>query len=150
MILDKVENAPLYYGISPDVDLCLKYLVEKQYPLVPTSRFSISPSVSFNVTQYTPKALHERSWEAHDRSIDIQVVMAGRESISYANRDNLTYTHTQEGKDHLCYEGEGSVLPLCEGYFCILFPDDVHRTKTILDSTEPVTKGVFKVAFSNR
>lgn|GEM_PF-4055366 len=41
--------------------------------------------------------------------------------------------------------GEGAVLPLEEGYFCILFPEDVHRTKTMAEEPCEVLKGVFKI-----
>ena len=57
----------------------------------------------------------------------------------------MEYCGKTEGKDHLCYEGEGAVLPLEEGYFCILFPEDVHRTKTMAEEPCEVVKGVFKI-----
>ena len=145
MIIDRIENARLYYEISSEVKACLQYLEQRKYPLTPTKRFQITEHSSFNVSQYWTKPLGERGWEAHDHCIDLQFVIKGRETISYANRSRLTYTGATEGKDHLCYEGAGAVLPLEEGDFCILFPDDVHRTKTMAEEPCQVTKGVFKI-----
>ncbi len=145
MIIDRIENAHLYYGISTEVKTCLQYLEQKQYPLEATPRFQVTDRSSFNVSQYVTKPLNGRGWEAHDHCIDLQFVIKGRETISYANRGQMEYKGKTEGKDHLCYEGEGAVLPLDEGCFCILFPDDVHRTKTMAESASEVTKGVFKI-----
>lgn len=145
MIIDRIENAYLYYGISPEVKECLGYLEKKQYPSEATPRFQVTESASFNVTEYETKPLEQRQWEAHDYCIDLQFVIKGRETISYANRQQLKYMGKTEGKDHLCYEGEGAVLQLDEGYFCILFPEDVHRTKTMAEKKERVVKGVFKI-----
>lgn len=145
MIIDRIENAYLYYKVSPEVEVCLRYLGEKQYPTKVTPRFQVTENSSFNVSEYVTKPLSERGWEAHDHCIDLQFVIAGRETISYANRSQLEYRGKVEGKDHLCYEGEGAVLPLDAGYFCILFPDDVHRTKTMAETACEVIKGVFKI-----
>lgn len=145
MIIDRIENAHLYQGISPEVSACLEYLALKQYPLEVTPRFQVTERSSFNVSRYVTKPLEERAWEAHDHCIDLQFVIRGRETISYANRQQMEYCGKTEGKDHLCYEGEGAVLPLEEGYFCILFPEDVHRTKTMAEEPCEVVKGVFKI-----
>lgn len=145
MIIDKIENAHLYYSISSDVEECLKYLESKAYPTEVTARYKVGEKTSFNVSKYISNDPAKREWEAHEHCLDLQFVISGTESIYYANRSQMTYTGKEEGKDHLCYEGEGSMLKLQAGYFCILFPDDVHKTKTLWQNPCEILKGVFKI-----
>ena len=100
MIIDQIKNAYLYYGISPEVKKCLQYLEEKRYPEEETPRFQIDEKCSFNVSRYITKPLDQREWEAHDYCIDLQVVLKGFETISYANRAQMDFVGKTEGKDH--------------------------------------------------
>ncbi len=146
MIIDHIDNAPLYYGISEDVKESLEYLKERKYPTSTTARYQVGENTSFNVNEYITKPFEKAEWEAHDHCIDLQFVIKGEETISYGCRCRMHFESSHPQKDRLAYTGEGDVLELKEGYFCILFPDDVYRTKTMLNQPSAVTKGVFKIS----
>ena len=146
MIIDQIKNAHSYYGLSSDIKECLSYLKEKQFPMEETSRFKINETCSLGIFRYRTVPIEEREWEAHDHCIDLQAVLKGKETISCASREQMQYIGTVEGKDLLRYQGKGDAFCLEEGYFCLLFPDDVHRTKIQTKHSCEVLKAIFKIA----
>ena len=144
MIIDRIENAGLYAGVSEEMAACLAYL--KNCPKQPVSRFALTSAATAAVSGYTTVPEGKRQWEAHDRLIDIHYVAVGRERIRWANRELLEYTGKEPGGDVLRFEGSGTDFVLEEGMFCILFPDDAHMTKLAADEPEEIVKAILKIA----
>ena len=67
--------------------------------------------------------------EVHDKYIDIQLVLSGRESFGWRDRRECSAPHGEmnNDKDILCFEDKPSTtFTLHDGQFCILFPEDAH------------------------
>lgn len=144
MIIDRIENAGLYYSISPDIKAGLLFLNE--CPGDPGYKISLTPTLKASVSQYETLPRGRRKWEAHDHLIDIHYVLEGAEVVTWASRKELSYSGKEPDADVLRFTGEGTEFMLKAGMFCIMFPDDVHITKTADMETQNVIKCVLKLS----
>jgi len=145
MIIDKVENVHLYRDIHPAVSQFFDYARNFDFAGKENFKEPLDDTLLISFSTYRTKAFDEKEWEAHDHCIDLQLVLDGRETLCYANRDQMNFAGATEGKDKLIYTGDGARFLLEKGYFAILFPDDVHKTKLHTDGARQVVKMVGKV-----
>jgi len=143
MIVDSIENLSLYSAI-PALRAGIAYLAN--CPKEAEPRKNIAPGVAAAVSEYVTVNSDKRKWEAHDHLIDIHYVIRGEECIEWANRRDLTYTGKEPLQDVLRFEGEGDRITLRSGMFCILFPDDAHKTKIAAGAQSSVIKAIVKIS----
>lgn len=146
MIIDKLENIGLYENLNPQIQAFFEYASAFDYHGKENFKEKLSKMLSISFSKYTTKAFDEKGWEAHDHCIDIQLVLAGTETLAYANREQLNFVEKAEGKDKLVYTGDGSRFKLGEGYFAIIFPQDGHKTKLNYGEESEVIKLIGKVS----
>ncbi len=130
MIFDKLENLSSYYSIDSSLEEAGKFLQDFVDNPKPTGRYDIEGDRVFAiVSQYKTKPAEGKLCEAHRKYIDLQFMLKGREYIGWAPVDEL-YMETEEfskGGDIAYYSGNCKTwLPLKEGYFVLLFPQDAH------------------------
>jgi len=142
MIIDYLENLPLYSAM-PVLQAGMAFL--SKCPTESSPRQTIAPGVSATVTTYETVEDGQRKWEAHDHLIDIHCVLQGEERIEWANRRELTYSGSEPGKDVLRFSGQGVFITLRPGMFCVLFPEDAHKTKLASGATGTVVKAILKI-----
>lgn len=127
MIVDKIENAGLYFSVSPRIKKALEFLQT-------VGKDGLSEKVEIDgadvyafPAQYTSKKREDSVWEAHRNFIDVQYIVDGNECIGYEYLENLTVTEEyDENKDALLLEGDGTMVKCSGGTFMVLFPDDAH------------------------
>jgi len=143
MIIDNIENAEQYYGVSEALREALSFLKEHPFETQPVT---LSYGVTVKILPYETMPDASRKWEAHDHLIDIHYVVEGSEDICWSDRNDLKFLRSEEGKDVLRYEGEGTRLTLHAGMFAVMFPQDAHRTKLAgTDGCKTVLKGIVKI-----
>ena len=147
MILDKLENAALYSGISENLKKGFDFLNQTDLSTLETGRHEIDGQQIFAlVSEYDSKAHGECRLEAHQIYADIQYIVSGREAIGYAllNNQEILIPYSAE-KDIAFYSGENTALILESGMFAVFLPQDVHRPCMQIDGPEKVKKVVVKV-----
>ena len=151
MIKDSIQNSSVYHGIHPGVDEALKSIAAGECRVWDNGRHDIRNDDIFCLIQEYETKRNGRL-EAHDRYIDIQVVLKGTERIGYADRSRLTPDGTfDESSDIGFFEGEGNPIILKEGEFAVFFPGDGHAPGlTAGDKPSPVRKAVYKIRLSHR
>ena len=142
MIIDKIENMKNY----PFLNDVVKVLEEKGLD-VEKGKYPINEDFALNVYEYESKEDKSGLFEAHDKWIDLQMLVKGSEYIRYAKRS--------EGKMKLEYNPDKDVLfmdvekydNLCifEGNFAVFFPEDLHQPNLAVDKSSFVKKYVFKI-----
>ena len=143
MIVDYLENAGLYFQISPAVKETLSYL--QAHP-ERTELMTMSTGATLKILPYTTVEDDKRKWEAHDHIIDIHCVVEGTEDFLWSSRKELKYLYKEPDKDVHRFEGEGTRITLKPGMFAILFPEDAHKTKLAhAGKAETVLKGIIKI-----
>ena len=147
MILDHLDNAPLYFGVGDRIATALKYLQATDLARLPTGRNEIDGERIFAlVFEYETKHQHTTFWEAHRQYIDIQYVHEGVELMGYAPLSLMQAGPYDKEKDFLRADGEGEFFQLRAGFFAILGPQDAHMPGIVLSEPAPVRKIIIKVA----
>ena len=145
MIIDKLENACFYYNLNAKIEKALRYLQDNDLSEFDNGKYEIDNDNIFVLIQdYDTKT--EGKWEAHEKYIDIQYIIKGREKMGYVNIDELKpVTDYDKDKDILFLEGDGNFVIADEGYFVIFAPQDAHMPGMMIDMPEYVKKAVVKI-----
>ena len=152
MIFDTIVNAEKYTCLSDLVGTALAYLKEHDLAGLEEQRIDIQGDEIYVMIQhYDTEGAAGRSFETHDKYIDIQYVISGTETIVYASRDTLTVEQPYDGDNdctlyHYDTNMRSTPLNMATGDFAIFFPDDAHVPKLQTETTPAaVKKAVFKV-----
>ena len=147
MIYAKNKDALSYRGIHPNLDLAREHITEKYLDSVGYDRVELKGSDVY-ATRFTYETVPEEEsfFEAHQKYLDIHIMLSGSERVEIAPPEKLTEFDRVEANDFYAYRGEGDYrLVLSPGDFLVVFPDDAHRIKMRVNGPETVTKAVFKV-----
>ena len=147
MIVARNETALTYLGIHPNLDQALRRITPEFLSSLGTERVDIIPGQVW-CTRFTYETIsdEESFFEAHENFLDIHLMLSGCERVEIASPKKLTLFDSQPGNDFYAYRGQGAhKLVLAPGYFLVVWPDDAHKIKMMLERPETVTKAVFKV-----
>ncbi|MBV5315312.1 MAG: YhcH/YjgK/YiaL family protein [Prolixibacteraceae bacterium] len=147
MILDKLENAALYEGISENMKKGFEYLKNTDLANLEVGRYEIDGKNVFAlVSEYDSKKPEDCRLEAHQVYADIQYIVTGSEAIGFVTLNNQTViSEYNPDKDIAFFSGEAAPLILDSGLFAVFFPQDVHRPCMQIDGPEKVKKVVIKL-----
>ncbi len=147
MIIDRIENAALYYAVHPKFKHAFDYVNQIDINTIAAGRYEIDGGQMYALIQeYNTKLKEDGKWEAHRRYIDLQYVVQGAEGMGCANIQHLQQGEYDASKDFLPLFGEGDQVALKSGSFVLLFPEDAHMPGMALGSPAPVKKIVLKIA----
>ncbi len=148
MIYDRLENLEKYAGIAPAamkkiVDFCrscAEIPAPGRYPIDETRIYAM-------VQEYAPHAADPEKAEYHRAFADIQLLLAGEETLICAPVGEACVPYDAEkdcGFDRLPENGTVP-LPLVPGNFVLLLPEERHLPG-VGDPSGAVVKVVVKVA----
>ena len=147
MIIARNETARPYLGIHPNLDEALRRITKEFLSSLGTERVDIIPGQVW-CTKFTYETIsdEESFFEAHEDFLDIHLMLSGRERVEIASPAGLRQFDSQPENDFYAYRGEAAhKLVLSPGDFLVVWPDDAHKIKMMLERSETVTKAVFKV-----
>ncbi len=147
MIIDKLENAYLYYGLNENLKLGLEYLQNTDLINTPDGKHIIAGDNIFaNVQTGLTKNPETTPWEYHRVYTDIQYVIKGAEIMGWDNLEKFIVTEEyNEEKDVAFGRVEGAYVTVPQGYFVIFTPQDAHQPMLQIDVPEEVKKVIVKV-----
>lgn len=146
MIIDRLKNASLYFGLHKRLEAAFSYLQNTDFSEVEPGRYEVEgTNIYALVQQYESKPKEKGRWEAHRRYMDIQYIWEGEELFGYAYLDDLNTISYDENKDFVTLEGKGDFVTLHSGSFVIVAPQDAHMPGIAISTPKPVKKIVVKV-----
>ena len=151
MIIDTIENAAQYEKLLPGIGKAMKILNNKLLRLAhkPDGRYEIDGENLFYLIQrYTTKPIEQAMVESHQKYIDVQYVVSGKEMIGYAPTAWLEVdTPCDKEADAAFYKKNNKIthLKLVGGMFCVFYPADAHMPCCQLDGAAEVHKVVVKI-----
>jgi YhcH/YjgK/YiaL family protein len=147
MIIDRIENAHLYYSVHPRFKQAFEHILQPNADTIPVGRYEIEGTSLFALVQeYNTKSKEQSFWESHRRYIDLQYVAQGVEGMGYANINTLQQGEYDTARDFLPLQGAGDVVTLRSGSFVLLFPEDGHMPGLAIPDPMPARKIVVKIA----
>ncbi len=133
---------------SAKFDVALNYLREAFDPQSPvhariraikpgdTQRVELAEGVFALEQAYAPKAAQDGRFEAHERHIDLQGIVAGDERMDVTSRTGLIVTEDALATRDVAFyaDSEGaSVWAVRAGEVAVFFPADVHKPSLARD-----------------
>ena len=145
MIVDKLENIEKYVSVIPD------YVIEFMKGLDESSlagHYELNNGCYANIDEYNPKDFSNCKFEAHNKHIDIQMVLSGTERIDIAERKDLKVIQSYDtNKDIIFFSDPLSGVDnvsLEPFKFVYIYPNEAHKPQ-IKTSSDFVKKVVVKI-----
>jgi len=129
MIVDKIENAELYKGLSEDIAKGLELLKDASVTEQENGKYEVDgDNLFYMIQRYPTKSKADALFEAHKDHIDIQAIIDGEETIGYALTETLEVVQPYKPDVMKCADPEiFTEVKLAKGMFVILYPDDAHK-----------------------
>lgn len=147
MIIDKIENAPQYYGISERIKTALDYLQNTDFMVLENGKYEIENDTIFSlVNEYKTKNANDCLLEGHREYIDVQYIAEGCEQVGVVMLDGQKAVKEYDAIDDcLLFNEKHALIFLKKGMFAIFFPDDLHMPGLNIRKPDFVKKVVVKV-----
>jgi YhcH/YjgK/YiaL family protein len=130
MIVDSLSNAKKYFLFNPRFEKAFNFLASTDLSKLEEKKYEVDGAdvyAMYMVRQgLAPEAAKH---EAHDKYIDIQVCVSGKEGFGWSARQdckNVKEAYNAE-KDIVFYADKpDTFVEIKPGQFAIFFPEDVH------------------------
>ncbi len=146
MIVDNIKNIKLYKEI-PDAVIEFILSLDENITL---GKHIISDNIYANLEEYSTKSLSDAKFETHDKYIDIQLLLLGKEKIAITKRECLKVSEPYDtNKDITFYSDDVSKYPyitLDGANFALIFPHEAHAPQICVEEpSQKVRKVVVKI-----
>lgn len=157
MIYDHINNINRYGDpvIRQGLDIILQ--LARQFALgkpIEEGHYSLENGLRYNVDRYQTKVENLVGYEAHRQYIDIQFLLDGEEVIRVHRLEGMhcisPYDRDRDAGFHTPNDDYHTDLPIGNGYFAILYPNDAHMPQLCTNTPAPVLKIVVKVPVKNK
>lgn len=169
MIYDKLSNIDRYLGIDPNLDLAIEHAKQhhgdhqsetdtkevapevKAVPVDgPVEHADIKGTDVFMNTFTYETMADDGLFEAHQQYADLFVMRSGQERVEIAHTTSLRLADARPDQDIWILEGTAELsIVFSPGYFMIVFPEEGHKLKLMLESPQVVTRAVYKARFAS-
>jgi YhcH/YjgK/YiaL family protein len=147
LIIDKLSNAEIYYGLHPRIKKGLQFLIDNDLNSLTPGKYEIEGDDIFVMIQeYETINVEHGRWESHQKYTDIQFMILGEERMGYANVDRMKVVEHHKEKDLMFLDGNGDLLFVNQGCFTIFTPKDAHMPTLSVHKPRYVKKAVVKVS----
>jgi YhcH/YjgK/YiaL family protein len=149
MIVDSLANASKYSSIHPLFAKAFEYIKATDLANIEIGKYDIAEGLKaiFSDKKGMTAAESIAKFECHDKNIDIQLCISGKETIGWKPRQSCTLPKGEYNaeKDVSFYDDAPDMyFKLTNGQFAIFFPEDVHAPMIAADDNL-IRKLVIKV-----
>lgn len=148
MILDTIKNASKYFSVHPLFEKAFKYISSNDLIKLEDGKYEIDGENLKAIVSNKNGMTAEESiakFECHDKHIDIQLCIKGKETFGWKPRENCKEQKGEynSDKDVVFYnDAPDMYFNLTDGQFVIFLPEDVHAP---MIGEGPIKKLVIKV-----
>lgn len=132
MIIDNLSNAEKYFCIHPLFAKAFRYIASQNLESIEGGKYEIDGDdlrAIVSDKQGMTAAESTAKFECHDKYIDIQLCIRGKEKLGWKPRDTCVEQKGEynKEKDVVFYNDVPDMFfELTESQFAIFFPEDVH------------------------
>jgi YhcH/YjgK/YiaL family protein len=130
MIIDSLKNCMTYTGVHPRFAQAFEYLLNTDLASLPDGRNEIDgDNIYLMMNRRELKKPEDAPLEVHDRYIDIQLVIRGKETFGWSDRRELAAPRGEfdTTKDIGFYnDTPATFYTVHDGQMSIFFPGDGH------------------------
>ena len=147
MILDKLTNFNKYISLNSKFLEVANYLKSNDLLAFQNGEYKISgDDIKLIIAEAKSDINAQVNAEAHRKYIDIQIALNGAFEIGWSplSECKSVLSEYNSEKDVMFFSDKADlIIPMKQGLFSILFPEDVH---SIFPPNDFVKKAIFKVA----
>jgi YhcH/YjgK/YiaL family protein len=151
LVIDCLSNHSWYRWISPVFQTAFSYFKTAEYEEQKKTSLPGHEEIRVLFLSYDTAPEEQRSFETHEKIIDIQYIVSGNEQIFWADPKSLSLIEPYNEEKDICFwkgNYQGSAL-FHAGDFALFFPSDAHKTNcSIDDRNTAVKKIVLKIPIS--
>lgn len=131
MIIDTIKNAQKYFSIHPLLEKGFEFITQNDLANLVDGKSDISEGLKAIVSN-APGKTKEASiakFECHNKNIDIQLCIKGKETIGWKPRENCVLPNGEYNTEkdvQFFNDAPDMFFELTDGQFAIFFPEDVH------------------------
>ena len=132
MIIDDLANAKKYFCVNPLFAQAFEYINLLDFNTIEPGKYEIKGDELKAIISNNPGKTKEEStakFECHDKHIDIQLCVAGKETIGWKPRHTCADQNGEYNpeKDVIFYNDTPDMyFQLTNNQFAVFFPEDVH------------------------
>jgi len=131
MIIDTLANAHKYFSVHPFFEKAFSYIKQTDLLNAPDGKGDINEGLKyiFSNAQGKTKEVSLAKFECHDKNIDIQFCIKGKETIGWVPREKCVQAngdYNPEKDVRFFNDAPDTFFELTDGQFVIFFPEDVH------------------------
>jgi len=132
MIIDTLKNASKYFSVHPLFAKAFEYIGKTNLDTIEMGKYEIEGDnlkAIFSNKKGMTAAESVAKFECHDKHIDIQLCINGKEQIGWKPREKCVTPNGGYNPDkdvQLYNEQPDMYFQLTDGQFAIFFPEDVH------------------------
>lgn len=149
MIFENIKNKKDYTSVNTKFKAAFDFLTKTDLNLIQVGRYEIDgKNIYALVQEYMTESADKRRFEAHEKYIDIQYIIHGKEIIGYFPVEALTLQEDKlQERDAAFYKNVSGYteLTLSVGDYGIFFPEDAHKPCCEVLKPSHVKKIVIKV-----
>ena len=150
MILDVLENANRYLALNKGFAKAIEFLLRPDLKDLPVDKYEIDGERVYAMVSRSPgRKKEEAQLEAHEKYIDIQLVLAGTDEMGWKPRSSCRQPSGEydQKRDVQFFADEPNTwFSIGSGAFAIFFPEDAHMP---LISSGQIHKVVVKIAVAD-
>lgn len=149
MILSSLSQSSRYADLHPLFARAFEYMRDNDLYSFAPGRYPIAGDELFAIVEHVPgRTRGMAKLEAHQRYIDIQLVLDGIDEMGWkplTDCHNPVSDHSIEKDIRFFHDAPASWIPVPPDHFCIFFPEDAHAP---LVAEGLIRKVIFKIAVS--
>lgn len=130
MVIDSLKNCAKYASLNPFFAKAFYFIATNDLSKLEPGKYEIyGDNVYASIVEGTLKTKEAARLEAHDKYIDIQICIKGRETFGWLKREDCVKPEGEYNaeKDIVFFADEESLyFTLTGGEFAIFFPEDGH------------------------
>ena len=149
MIIDTLTNLHKYTSLHPLFEAAAAYINSADLLNAAIGKSDIAEGLKaiYSDKEGMSAAESIAKFECHDKNIDIQICIRGKETIGWKPRHNCTAPkgeYNPEKDVSFFSDVPDMYFQLTDGQFAIFYPEDVHAPMIAVDD-KPIKKLVMKV-----
>jgi biofilm protein TabA len=149
MIIDTIENASKYFTVHPLFAKAFEYISNTDIANIEIGKYAIAEGLTAIFSNKKGATVEESiaKFECHDKNIDIQLCIKGKETFGWKPRQTCTMPkggYNTEKDVRFYSDAPDMYFQLTDGQFALLFPEDVHAPMIAVDDNA-IRKLVIKV-----
>ena len=148
MIIDRIENADIYSRMHDRFKIAFNFLKNVKLEDFIEEKLIIEGDEVFAIlNDYVTKDSDISQLEAHEKYIDIQYMIDGKELIGYSPLTSEIPSVKYDPESDIAFYDDKPLFytQITSGMFSILYPKDLHMPGIKVESPAPIKKIVVKI-----